>query len=223
MTATVKERKEHYATFITHLIENFPVGTPIFNEEVTTVVVNEFHMDLDRARKLVNTNMNRLNGELVENYSKGIYYKPRVTAFGKSPLNPTQLIVKKYIKSNDTVYGYETGASLLQQLGLTTQIPKYQYIATNVAQHVGNKIDRNLKVVLRKPKLKVTPDNFKYLQFLDALENKDHTIIDAAKPFQTLNNFIEKNHLDFRKLASIAKSHYSVEVCFRILDLAGVT
>lgn len=222
MPTTITEPR-NYGAYITQLIETLPAGTPIFTDEITDRLVKEFCIDLCRARKIVNTNMNRLNGLMINNFRKGVYYKPKQTAFGKAPLNPTQLILKKYIKRDENVLGYETGASLIQKLGLTTQIPKYQYIATNEVNHKGNKVDIELKVILRKPKVEITNENFKYLQILDVIENKDAIIIDAVKPLEIINEFILKNQLDFGRLVAFAVKKYSKEVFNRVGHLAEVT
>lgn len=80
----------------------------------------------------MNTNLYRLRGQSIDSFRKGAYYKHKTTVFGKTPMNPAQFINKQYIQRNDDIVGYETGASLFQEIGLTTQLPKYQYIATNV-------------------------------------------------------------------------------------------
>ncbi len=67
----------------------------------------------------------------IDHFRKGAYYKHKTTIFWKTPVNPAQFVTKTYIKRNNEVVGYETGASLLQKMGLTTQLPKYRYIATN--------------------------------------------------------------------------------------------
>ena len=46
-------------------------------------LVEEFGLEKDQARGIVNTNLNRLNGVILEGFRKGIYYKPKATAFGK--------------------------------------------------------------------------------------------------------------------------------------------
>lgn len=223
MPTTLEAPNKQFGKFIVSIIDKIPLGTPIFTDEVTEIMVNEFKIQQNRAKKIVNTNLNRLNGTVIENFRKGIYYKPKVTAFGKSALNPTQVILKKYLKHGEDVVGYETGASLILKLGLSTQVPKYQYIATNLIGHRGNKVDDGLKVVLRIPKMIVTKENFKYLQVLDAVENRDNVIIDSTNPIEILNEYIVKNQLDFGKLIAIAMQKYKKEVFLRVAKIAEET
>lgn len=223
MPLTLDKPNTPYATYITRLIEQTPAGVPIFTEEITQLLSNQFALKTDQARKIVNTNLHRLKGTQLENFRKGIYYKPKVTVFGRAPLNQNEIIVKKYITQKNEVIGYETGPSFLQKIGLTTQIPKHRYIATNVVNHKGNRIDKELKIVLRKPKIAVTNDNVKYLQIIDAAENKDRASIDATNPMQILNDYIVKNGLDFGKLVAIAKTRYPKEVLTRVIEIAEAT
>ena len=215
--------KEKYVDFITEYVNLLPHGTPIFTTEVVEKVVEEFGLERDQARGIVNTNLNRLNGVILEGFRKGIYYKPRATAFGKSHLNPDQVVKKLYMNPKENVrIGYETGASLLYKLGLTTQMPKYQFIATNTFNPKGNRVVKDLKVVLRKPHMKVTNDNYLYLQVLDILENKDHVVFDAQNSETVINKFIENHKLDYGKLLGYAM-HYAKEVVFRLGKVAEST
>ena len=223
MHEVFKQPNRAYAAFIAQVLESIPAGTPIFTNEITDVVVEQFKMDRDRARKIVNTNLNRLNGKIIEHFRKGVYYKPKVTVFGKTPLNPAKIVQDKYIKQNEKVVGYETGASLLQKLGLTTQIPKYQYIATNLVINHGTKVVDEFNVVLRKPKMEINEDNYMYLQVLDAVENKDDVIIDSKNPYEILNDYLNQNGLDFGKLVAIANKVYTKHVLQQIVHIAEET
>ena len=212
-----------YGNCIVKYIEQLPTGTPILTEEIVDLLVKEFHIDEDHAKKIVNTNLNRLKGKVIENFKKGIYYKPKFTAFGKSPLNPNQVATKMFLKDKDEIIGYETGASLIQQLGLTTQIPKYRYIATNKYTGKGKRVLEDLKLVVRRPRMRVTKDNVLYLQLIDALENKDNVKIDAHNPYRIMSEYIEKYQLDYGKLMAIVKTGYSKEVLLRLSELAAET
>ncbi len=221
MNVITNDEKKNYAAYILNIIEKLPAGTLFLTEEITNQLVDEFNLDKSRARKIVNTNLNRLRGVCIDHFRKGAYYKHKTTIFGETPVNPSQYVTKTYIKRNNEIVGYETGASLLQKMGLTTQLPKYQYIATN--RQKGKKIDEKLKVVLQKPTMEVKEDNYLYLQVLDAIENKDHIIMDSMNPNVILNHFIEENHLDFGKLVAIADAKYPKAVTNKIIKLAQET
>jgi hypothetical protein len=213
----------NYRKFIIDKISEIPEGTPIFTKEISNLLLKEFDIDDIRAKKIVNTTLNRINGTLIQNYRKGIYYKPKTTVFGKTPLNPMEVARKMYLNNGNAIIGYETGPSLLQKIGLTTQIPKYRYIATNKYINKGNRIIEDLKVVIRKPNTLVNKDNILYLQLIDAIENKDKVNIDSYNPTGIFDEYITKNKLDYGKLIAIAAKNYGKEVILRLTDLAVKT
>lgn len=216
---------KQYSHFITDVVSNIEEGTPILTEEVANRLMYHFY-DLDKkhAKELVNANLKRLkeHGKL-ESYKKGIYYKTVQTVFGKMPIDSNQLVVKLYVKKEEDIVGYETGASLFHKMGLTTLMPKYKYIATNCATQKGNKIEKDLKVVIRKPNTHVTKENYRYLQVIDILENKDKIHIDVLNAFNILNEFMKSNDLDFGKLLAEASKNYRKEVIGRICKFAETT
>lgn len=219
MTVAVKGKK--YVEFITEYINQLPYGTPIFTGDVVENVIKEFGLEEEQARGIVNTNLNRLNGGILNNFKKGIYYKPKATAFGKSRLNPDQVVKKLYVAPRENVrVGYETGVSLLHRLGLTTQLPRYQYIATNATSNT--RVVKDLHVVLRKPRTEINAENYLYLQLLDILENKDRAVLDVPNPQDVINKFIEINNLDYGKLLGYANK-YAKGVLFRLGRVAEET
>ena len=68
----------------------------------------------------------------LEKYDNGIYYIPRFGGLlGKSYLDRTEVIMRKYVENKSDKYGYVTGLSFANQLGLTTQMPAMIEIVTN--------------------------------------------------------------------------------------------
>lgn len=212
-----------YKEYIKNQIERAKVGEPIFADELAELVVKEFTIDIKQAKGLVNTNLNRLNGSMISNYSRGIYYKPKRTVFGMTPLNPEVIAEQTYIREGNDPIGYETGASFLHKLGLTTQMPKYKFIATNKYRQRGSRVIKEMGVVLRKPYTEVTKENYLYLQIADAIENKGEYLIDATEPSLIINDYINKNHLDYGKLIALAATNYNKVVLYKIAQIAAET
>jgi hypothetical protein len=98
--------------------------------------------------------------------SKGKFYKPENTPFGK--LQPTQAqVVKDLLEENGKTIGYLTGYSLYNQLGLSTQV-------SNTIQIGRNQVRPNLKrerytISFVKQKNTITKENIPLLQLLDAI------------------------------------------------------
>ena len=213
-----------YGKFITEYINQVNPGVPIYTTDMVKEVVERFNTEEPQARKVVNVTLKRLaDGNDVadlQRFEKGIYYKPKKTAFGVSLLNPLQIVIDNYVKKADEEFGYETGPSFLNRLGLTTQIPKYRYFATNKCDRYGDNLNEKLKVILRKPAATVTKYNRAYLQILDAVQNRDKTPIDVIDFSERLTTFIENNNLDYRKIIVYAQKYYGREVILRLAELA---
>ena len=212
-----------YGKYVVNNIEGAPFGVPIYTEEIAKNLALEFHIDFTKAKGLVNVNLKRIADKTVlERYQKGIYYKAKVTPFGKTKLNPGLIANNAYVKKNGNVIGYETGPTFLNRIGLTSQIAKYQYYATNIFKQNGSRVEEYKKIIIRKPPATVNEDNCKYLQLLDAIENKDKTAIDAINPEKLILNYIAENNLNFTKLVAFARTKYKKEVLLRLGDIAAI-
>ena len=111
---------------------------------------------------------------ILSRFSNGVYYFPIYTRFGPSICEIDEVISKKYLSNDKTVFGYYTGLTLLNSIGLTTQVPNLIEIATNVEK---NKIRKTkiggLSIILRKPLIKISKSNYRYLQFIDIFRFAD--------------------------------------------------
>lgn len=211
-----------YGQYITDIIHRLPTGVPIYTKNIAEALAEQFKIDLGKAKGLVNVNLKRIvDVNNLERFQKGVYYKAKVTPFGKTRLNPALLARDIYIYNNGRIIGYETGASFLNKIGLTTQIAKYKYYATNVFKQNGSRVEKKLNVVIRRPPLAITEENYRYLQLLDAIENKDKVPIDALHPENIIRDYIKNNNLDFEKLVAFASKYYRKETLLRIGEIAA--
>jgi hypothetical protein len=211
-----------YSEYIAERLNRMPYGTPIFTDEVANNLIRDFNINLEKAKTIVNVNLKRhVDNQNLERFQRGIYYKAQQTLFGKTKLNPNSMAFKIYINRNNEIIGYETGPSFLNKIGLTTQNAKNKYFATNVYQTNRCKIDNKLNVVIRKPPIKVTADNYKYLQLLDAIENRDNIAIDTNYPEKVILNYIKKNNFDLMRLVYLARKYYKNEVLLRVIDIVA--
>lgn len=98
--------------------------------------------------------------------SKGKYYKPENTPFGK--LQPSQAqIVKDLVEENGKILGYLTGYSIYNQLGLTTQVSNTIQIGRNEIRSAFKRERYSISFV--KQKNTITKENIPLLQILDAI------------------------------------------------------
>jgi hypothetical protein len=116
--------------------------------------------------------------------SKGRYYKPESTPFGKLQPNQTQ-VVKDLLEENGKVAGYLTGYSIYNQLGLTTQVSNTIQIGKNQIRPNFKRERYNISFV--KQKNIITKENIPLLQILDAIRYikkiPDASIEDCCKRF----------------------------------------
>jgi len=173
---------------------------PIFTNELFSQTQQQFRRLNPNAvlpdKRSFNTCLARIaktDGNF-KRYQKGIYYNAIKTSFGLATLSTTDVIQKQYIFDHDRRIGYETGPSLMQKVGLTTQIPIMIYVATNKVRN--SRKDSVKKICLMKPVVAVTEKNFKYLQFLDMLENKFEIEVEVAQPDKIMQKAFRQFQLD---------------------------
>ncbi|MFT5252614.1 MAG: hypothetical protein ACI87N_001628 [Flavobacteriales bacterium] len=98
--------------------------------------------------------------------SKGKYYKPESTPFGKLEPNQAQT-VKDLMENNGKVTGYLTGYSVYNQLGLTTQVSNTIQIGKNEVRSAFKRERYTISFI--KQKNTITKENIPLLQLLDAI------------------------------------------------------
>jgi len=143
------------------------------------------------------------------------------TPFGETKINPAYIIRNTFLKKDDETIGYETGATFMNQIGLTTQMAKHRFIVTNIFNRNGCKVDEKLNVIIRKPYTIVTNDNYQYLQILDVIENKEKVPVDADNPNRIILEYVKRSKLDIIKLLAYASKYYGKETLRRLGEIAA--
>jgi hypothetical protein len=132
--------------------------------------------------------LERLQKEgLIKKVSKGIFYKPEQTVFGELKPDYSELL-RPYLFENGKRVAYETGTSLYNRLGLTTQIAFRIKIASR-----GKRINinrENLKADAVKSYAEVTDSNYETLGLLDAFKDikkiPDCSVVQAIRRLSTI-------------------------------------
>lgn len=202
---------------IEEYINKAPVNEPILTTDIYNYVLF-FAPNLDKAR--FNLYMQRFekNREDLKRFQKGIYYKAANTPFGNTHINKQCIIKAKYLNENNNIIGYETGPSLMNNIGLTTQMPALTYIATNKARY--HQVINDLQICIVKPVVFVREENYRYLQFLDILDNKFKVNIEADNYYGILRNLINKYNLSFEKLVGYARYYKNNDVYKKLSEIA---
>lgn len=210
-------------TMVVNYINNCEKNEPIFIEDIKKYIM-QFYSKEEKKNVFNNIKaiLNRLTKEnIIKSAYKGIYYKPKVNTFGEMPLAIRKIIQYKYLVDKlGNVKGYITGAMLFNQVGLTTQVPNLTDIATNECKNYNKYTNEYLNTTIRKPKIDITTENYKYLQLFDLIENKDNINIEVENENEVIYKFIQDNKLDFEKIIKYARDTNCKKVIEKILVLA---
>ena len=108
------------------------------------------------------------SGDIIR-FDTGVYYLPKASRIlKKSYLDPMKVIIRKYIKNAEETYGYFSGATFANQIGLTTQMPTVLEIVTSRESTKGRIVTvGSQKVRLKRPSIEITSENAGLLQLLD--------------------------------------------------------
>ena len=112
--------------------------------------------------------------------------------------------------------GYETGLSVLNRLGLVSQMPKRKSIATN---RYTKRVPAGMQVEIKRPSVMVKRSNYRYLQILDVIRDLDRAPVDAAKPEELLKGTIKALELDTDVLIYMARNFYNTRILIKTIDI----
>ncbi len=205
---------------IDEFVTEVPLSEPMTTDEIYAYVLSKLP---DVSKPSFNVSMQRYERKNpgLARYKKGVYYKKIDTPFGDSGIDVEEMIRRTYLLDGDEVIGYERGPSLMNKIGLTTQIPGLTYLATMKVRNSKN--DPRYFLSLSKPATAVNKENFRYLQFLDLLQNKEKVCIEANSPVLIMKKFIERYSLNYEKLIWYAHYFDSKEVYDALSFVAGGT
>lgn len=146
-----------------YLEKTYGYNEPIFLNEIQLDGINDNALRQSFKRMVKSGNLIR--------YDNGIYYLPKASRLlNKSYLDPLKVIIRKYIKNNTDIYGFFSGATLANQLGITTQMPAVMEIITNKEATNGRIVTIGSQTIrVKRPLLPITKENADLLQFLDTV------------------------------------------------------
>ena len=212
----------NYNEILNKYIDEYPYDEPIFIEEIKEYFKKIINDNFDIIFKNIYVYINRLVKEnKIVQFIKGIYYKPLKGTFGNKLLDINKVIDKKYIHDNNGMKGYYSGAYLFNKIGLTTQIPKEVLIVTNECPNYNDYNNKNLGVTIRKPKIDINEENYKYLQLFDVLINKDNIKVETENEKEIIYKYIRDNELELEKIFEYANKINNLKPIKRLYELGG--
>jgi len=181
--------------YITNSIDRLPKGYVFTYADFMSKVKN---------REAIIKALNRMaaSGKIAK-LSKGKFYKPEKSDFGKLQPNRYQL-VKDLLEEDGKITGYLTGYSVYNQLGLTTQISSIIQIGKNTVRPGFKRGEYKISFVLQKNI--ITKDNIPLLQILDSIRYikkiPDTTISSACKRLkEIIKDLSKENKITLVRLA----------------------
>lgn len=206
-----------YRNLLIQYIDRQEADQPILTTQVTQYVAKETGLDEADVKKAVNVNMARLEkADKILRIEKGVYCKKIKTAFGYYTPDKEALFCRQLLYDEDDVIGYETGLSVLNRLGLVSQMPKKKCIATNL---YTKRVPAGIQVEIRKPSVNINRANYRYLQILDVIRDLDKAPVDAVKPEELLKETVKTLALDTDALIFMARKYYNLKILIKTIDI----
>ncbi len=160
------------------IISKFNCDEPIFVEDIQAVFPDRSRPWIDKTIKTM------VDEKILKRFSNGVYYISRKTIFGDSILNPQKVILKKYIKDKTETFGYVSGMTLLNNLGITTQVPNTLTVVSNNESSRGRTVTiGNQSVYVMKSSTKINNENYATLQLLEAIKLIDFNELDEIEKY----------------------------------------
>lgn len=182
-----------------YLLENYGYNEPIF--------LSELSME-DMSANAIRQSVKRLAASgFLKRYDTGIYYIPKTKSLlGTSYLDPYIVIMRKFIQNRSATYGYISGISFANQLGLTTQMPAIIEIVTNRESTAGRTISIGSQTVrLKKSPVEITDENAALLQLLDGISQVEkYTELSLDDTIDTLICYIRKKGFSKKELSDVS-------------------
>lgn len=153
--------------FYDYLLETYGENEPIFVSEIRYE-----EMSLNSTRQQIKKLTD--SGKL-KRYDTGIYFIPKKSIFKSgTQLSRDRVIERKYLKDDKGRCGYIGGLMFANQLGLTTQVPLVCEVVTNKATNDYREVTlASSPLVIRKPRVAITEQNYRELQLLDLVKDID--------------------------------------------------
>jgi len=169
--------------FNEYLKEKFGIDEPIYVEDIRYGNYSRPWI-FKELKKLVDS------GEL-KRFDTGIYYFPVKMFYGDGTLSPRKIVEKRFLTDGDDVYGYVAGLSLLNQTGLSTQVPNLlELVTNNESTRVRDVKVGFQRVRARRSRTVVNKENFLTLQFLDLMNSISPKFMDESERFM-LSKYIK--------------------------------
>jgi DNA-binding Lrp family transcriptional regulator len=149
-------------TFGEYLKNKYGMNEPIYTNEIQFGNYSRPWI-YKELKKLVDS------GE-IKRFDIGIYFFAKKMSYGVSGLDARKVVERRFLSDGNDIYGYIAGSSLLNQTGLSTQVPKLVELVTNNESTRVRNINIGKQLVrARRSRTTITKENANTLQFLELM------------------------------------------------------
>lgn len=141
---------------------------------------------------------------ILKRYDTGIYFIPKQSVFKSgSQISRDKVIEQKYLREKGQRCGYVSGVMFANQMGLTTQVPAVCEVVTNKATNDCREVRlASSSVIIRRPKTRVTDENYRELQLLDLLKDIDfYAELDGSERLRRVTEYMKAYAIRFCDLS----------------------
>jgi hypothetical protein len=197
MRSTIKDQISDY------ILKNHQAADPIIQKDLYRIFVNVSPITIRQTLLRLSK-----NGIITKSESiKGVYFISKQNTVLKShSLNFNQLIENKFlVDMNKKVIGYESGLSLANELGLTTQTSSTVYVVSNaVADRKRELLIDNRRIIIDKSRIDVDHRNYRFLQVLDLISDfESFCEVDPEQALTVLKTYLRDLTLSKKEIDTI--------------------
>ena len=174
---------------VSYLKDIYGYATPIFLKDIRIGRKSKTAIRKELSRAVLENKIIRR--------SQGVYYFREDDELADE-LSFTEIVLKKYIKDdygfpglNLNIYGYFSGQTFLNQIGISQQVPAVLEVTTNNTSCKRIYHSGKYRCMLRKGRTEINRLNYKALQFFDMLSGS-LTDEEIRENKELLYRYIEK-------------------------------
>jgi hypothetical protein len=204
MATTIKN------SIYSYIIENFKPTDPIVQTELYDFLKLFKPITIRQTLRRLAQDEKIIKSEKIP----GVYFLPDLNrVLSTHTLNFSKYIEQKYLKDDQgKVLGYESGFTIANRLGLTTQMPSVNYIYSNSLADKKREVKiNNRRFIINAPRVTVTTENYRLLQVLDIISNferySEYKIQDARNIFKEYLSDLSLNKTEIEDILN----HYPIK------------
>ncbi|MCL2630640.1 MAG: hypothetical protein FWD49_03855 [Firmicutes bacterium] len=191
----------------------YGAGEPIFLEEIRAA------MDGYSSPYVFQCIRKEIAEGRLARFDESVYYIPQDGFFGKSSLNPSKVVERKYLSDNGKIIGFYSGIGLLNAIGGTRQMAfVYEIITNNESTRRREVQVGKSRYILRKARCAVNNENKVILQVLELCNNYlwDDEAAEAVLNYAKRNNVTMRDVLRYSQYYPAKAIRNASEVLYGI-------